>query len=237
MKGIFFIGIIVSLTCFTLPGRFAFVSSATTGNVINSAKASVKRSNDAVEPPSTLETALLQYARLFSQNRDTAEYATRVLEGKNMMPIRTMSRNERIVRIVLSWSLLIFAKSVALASPLYFKSLIERAEFLGKSDFVMPTISALDALDKKNRILHCLKYGVDSLIHASALGLMIGYGATRLASGFIQLTSEVLLSPVTTTVAEILPQQVRWGSIYIHPSIKNISPSLFEGIFRCTSER
>lgn len=206
----FFLGIIVVITCFSLPGRFAFVSSSTASNVINTAKACVK--SDTVEPPSTLETALLQYGRLFSQNRDTSEYSTRVQEGKNIMPIRAMSRNERIIRIVLSWSLLIFAKSVALASPLYFKSLIERAEFLGKSDFVMPTISAFD---KKNRILYCLKYGVDSLIHASALGLMIGYGATRLAAGFIQLTSEVLLSPVTTTVAEILPQQVRSGSLYI----------------------
>jgi NADH-quinone oxidoreductase subunit H len=85
--------------------------------------------------------------------------------------------------------------------------------------------------------MRCLKHGVDSLIHASALGLMIGYGATRLASGFIQLTSEVLLSPVTTTVAEILPQQVRWGSIYTLPSTAIISFSLLVAMYTTYGER
>lgn len=209
MKGMYFLGLIISLSWIRLP---AFVASiASTGSGIKPSSGVCNSVPSDVEPPSTLETALLQYGRLFAQNKDTSTYATpiRVPEGKN---IKSMSRNERVIRIILSWALLIFAKSVALASPLYFKSLIERAEFLGKSNFLMPTINAGD---KKNIVFYCLKHGVDSLIHASALGLMIGYGATRLASGFIQLTSEVLLSPVTTTVAEILPQQVKFDLVFL----------------------
>jgi hypothetical protein len=44
-------------------------------------------------------------------------------------------------------------------------------------------------------------------MEASALGLVVGYGATRITAGFVQLTSELLLSPVTTSVAEILPNE------------------------------
>ena len=113
-----------------------------------------------------------------------------------------MSRNERIFRIVLSWSLLIFAKSVALASPLYFRSLVERAAVIDKSLIIAQTANV------KRSLFLDFERGYESLVLASALGLMIGYGATRLASGFIQLTSELILSPVTTTVAEILPKQV-----------------------------
>ena len=208
MKGMYFLGLIISLSWIRLP---ALVASIASGSGIKPSSSVCNNAPSDVESPSTLETALLQYGRLFAKNKDISTLLTtsRVLEAKN---IKSMSRNERIIRIILSWSLLIIAKSVALASPLYFKSLIERAEFLGKSDFVMPTSNAGD---KKTIVFYCLKHGVDSLIHASALGLMIGYGATRLASGFIQLTSEVLLSPVTTTVAEILPQQVKFKSFCI----------------------
>jgi hypothetical protein len=197
----YFLGLIISLSWIRLP---ALVASIASGRGIKPSSSFCNNAPSDVESPSTLETALLQYGRLFAKNKDISTLVTssRVLEAKN---IKSMSRNERIIRIILSWSLLIIAKSVALASPLYFKSLIERAEFLSKSDFVMPTSNAGD---KTTIVFYCLKHGVDSLIHASALGLMIGYGATRLASGFIQLTSEVLLSPVTTTVAEILPQEV-----------------------------
>jgi len=144
--------------------------------------------------PSTGETALLQYGRLFSSSSDAESSAP--IGG-----IRSMSRNERILRIVLSWTLLIFAKSVALGSPLYFRSLIERAAIIDKS------LIMAESFNTKRSLFLDFEKGFESLVQASALGLMIGYGATRLASGFIQLTSELILSPVTTTVAEILPKQ------------------------------
>lgn len=144
--------------------------------------------------PTTGETAMLQYGRLFSSSSDVESSAS--IGG-----IRSMSRNERLFRIILSWTLLILAKSVALASPLYFRSLIERAAVIDKS-LIMTQSSSL-----KRSLFLDVERGFESLVQASALGLMIGYGATRLASGFIQLTSELILSPVTTTVAEILPKQ------------------------------
>lgn len=193
------------LTCWaillllTLPSIGAYVAPAASVNsrAISSREA-LTTDNDPA--PTTFETALLQYGRLFSRNTETADQGTS-LARKSILQIRAMPRNERIFRILLSWSLLICAKSVALLSPLYFKSLIERAATLGSSEFVASG-------NLKTSIFFSLQNGIESLIHASALGLMIGYGATRLASGFIQLSSELILSPVTTTVSEILPKEV-----------------------------
>lgn len=140
---------------------------------------------------------MLQYGRLFGKTFGLEDFVGQ----PKISSIRMMARWERILRILISWILLVLAKSIALASPLFFRSLIEKAAFLDKS---MP----VGSFNEKQSISQAIELSIQSLMQVSALGLMIGYGATKLASGFVQLTSELILSPVTTTVSEILPQQV-----------------------------
>ena len=119
---------------------------------------------------STSQTALRQFARLFSRS------------GSDSMPFW-----ERIARIITSWTLLFLSKSLLLASPLYFRKLIEMGNQLG----------ALSTADKASSALPVLL--------ASATGLVVGFGASRVTAGLVQLVSELLLSPATTVCAEGLP--------------------------------
>lgn len=98
-----------------------------------------------------------------------------------------MSFWERIARIITSWTLLFLSKSLLLASPLYFRKLIEMGNQLG----------ALSTAEKASPALPVLL--------ASAAGLVVGFGASRVTAGLVQLVSELLLSPATTVCAEGLP--------------------------------
>lgn len=120
---------------------------------------------------STLQTAVNQYKRLF-QTGD--EYDS-------------MGRRQRLARIISSWVFLIIAKSIALASPLYFKALIEKGA----------------TADKELASLGVVGYS----LQYSAMGLILGYGAMKLASGFVQYVGEIMLSAASTQVSEVLPRQ------------------------------
>ena len=123
--------------------------------------------------PETLETAQMQLRRLFDRNVGSLN----------------MSRTERFVRIVVGWSLLLTAKSIALASPLFFRSLVN------KGKVVYGLIAAHGPM------------ALDTLLQASAMGLILGYGSAKLAAGFVQLVCELILSSATVSAAEALPQE------------------------------
>jgi len=127
--------------------------------------------NRPSKPVNTINTALLQYGRLVGTHNEH----------------EVMSRTERLIRIIISWTLLLFAKSISLASPLFFKKLIEAGSLADESLKTSGSIT--------------------SMIQTSALGLIIGYGSFKIAAGFVQLLSELILNPVTTFVAEILPKE------------------------------
>lgn len=118
-----------------------------------------------------LVTAFSQYNRFFHGTDDNDE----------------MSRTERVVRIIFSSFLLIGAKFVSLATPLYLCGLIEKGI---ESDLSTGSPES-----------------IKFMIQTSAIGLMIGYGTSRIASGFILLISELILGPATSYVAEILPRE------------------------------
>jgi ABC-type multidrug transport system fused ATPase/permease subunit len=96
-------------------------------------------------------------------------------------------KNERIFRMIISWIFLFAAKSVSLFSPLYFRTLVDQAT---KADETVKNFEAIGVI-----------------IEGATLGLICGIGSSRLFSGFAQLISSLILSPVTTNVAEILPAQ------------------------------
>lgn len=127
--------------------------------------------------PTSLETAIIQFSRLFEEK----------IESQNCVNFPQMSRRERIFRIAASWTLLIFSKLIAITTPLFFQSLVVKAS---------ETDSATDAFNSFKMV-----------IEASALGLMVGYCASRLSAGTIQLVSEFILFPATAEVAQILPNK------------------------------
>jgi hypothetical protein len=123
--------------------------------------------------PTTMETARLQLLRLLD---------------KNVGSLR-MSRRERFLRITVGWSLLLAAKSAALASPLYFRALVNQGKLV---DSTVPLSGLIS---------------IDAAIQSSAVGLIIGYGSAKLASGFVQLICELILSSATVSAAETLPKE------------------------------
>lgn len=148
--------------------------------------------------PTTLETAKLQFLRLFDNNIGSLR----------------MSKTERFLRISIGWSLLIIAKSAALASPLYFRALVNEGKLLDIK------LSAAGSIS------------LDAAVQSSAVGLIIGYGSAKLFSGLVQLICELILSSATVSAAEALPQQAfkaalssasrRWddGAVGAKPVIK-----------------
>lgn len=124
-----------------------------------------------IKPVTTMQTALRQLGRLFTPSSNVTVY-------------QTMPFYERIIRITVSWTMLLAAKSLLLVSPLYFRKLIE-------------TGSQFSELYQSN--------APTTLVTASAMGLMIGYGSSRLTAGIVQLVSELTLSRATTICAEGLP--------------------------------
>ena len=160
----------------------AFVEEKATGNIAQfvrtpaSTGLSAARSGETNYPdnlPTTMETAKLQLSRLMDKNIGSLK----------------MSRRERFLRIFVGWSLLLAAKCAALASPLYFRSLVNQGKLV---DDILSTSKALS---------------LDAAIQSSALGLIIGYGSARLTSGFVQLTCELILSSATVSAAETLPKE------------------------------
>lgn len=123
--------------------------------------------------PTTMETARLQLLRLLDKNVGSLG----------------MSRKERFLRITVGWSLLLAAKSAALASPLYFRALVNQGKLV---DSTIPLSGLLS---------------IDAAIQSSAIGLIIGYGSAKLASGFVQLICELILSSATVSAAETLPKE------------------------------
>ena len=123
--------------------------------------------------PTTMETAKLQLFRLLDKNVGSLN----------------MSRRERFLRISVGWSLLLAAKSAALASPLYFRALVNQGKLVDNS------LAATGILT------------IDAAIQTSAIGLIIGYGSAKLTSGFVQLICELILSSATVSAAETLPKE------------------------------
>eukprot|EP00596_Hydrurales_sp_CCMP1899_P007401 CAMPEP_0119046442 /NCGR_PEP_ID=MMETSP1177-20130426/46617_1 /TAXON_ID=2985 /ORGANISM="Ochromonas sp, Strain CCMP1899" /LENGTH=186 /DNA_ID=CAMNT_0007019595 /DNA_START=87 /DNA_END=644 /DNA_ORIENTATION=+ len=115
--------------------------------------------------PTTLETAKLQFLRLFDNNVGSLG----------------MSKTERFLRISIGWSLLIIAKSAALASPLYFRALVNEGKLLD------------------NRLTAAGSISLDAAVQSSAVGLIIGYGSAKLFSGLVQLICELILSSATVS--------------------------------------
>ena len=123
--------------------------------------------------PTTMETAKLQLGRLLDNNIGSL----------------CMSRKERFLRIIVGWTLLLAAKSAALASPLYFRALVNQGKLVDN------TVTASGLLT------------LDAAIQSSAIGLIIGYGSAKLTSGFVQLICELILSSATVSAAETLPKE------------------------------
>lgn len=123
--------------------------------------------------PTTMETAKLQMLRLLDRNIGSLR----------------MSRTERFLRITVGWSLLLAAKSAALASPLYFRSLVNHGKLVDNG------VAASGAIS------------LDAAVQSSAIGLIIGYGSAKIASGFVQLICELILSSATVSAAETLPKE------------------------------
>jgi ABC-type multidrug transport system fused ATPase/permease subunit len=127
--------------------------------------------------PNVFETALLQFMLLFSDNIPQHKIEKSV----------EISRASRIFRIIVSWSLLLVSKLIGISSPLYFQGLVENAN---DADYASKSLGT-----------------VHLVIQTSAIGLMIGYCGSKLLSAVVQLISEFVLFPATTSVAEILPNQ------------------------------
>ena len=123
----------------------------------------VRSTNDKAEIPSSWLTAKFQFNRLFQRDSNRKV---------------TMTRKERVFRIALSLSLLAISKTVALASPLFFRAIVD---------------SKL-SVDESYDIL---------IAKFSMIGLIFGLGVSRVASGVIQLISELILSPATISAAEV----------------------------------
>ena len=120
--------------------------------------------------PTTAETAKIQWGRLFDTNGD-------------------MKQVEKVIRVMTSWTLLISAKASALASPMYFRSLVN----------MFTTASALS---------------VEQVLGLSGMGMIIGYGASRFISAIIQFFCELVLSPVTTSASASLPMEAFSAALY-----------------------
>ena len=123
--------------------------------------------------PGTMETAKIQLSRLFDRNIGSLK----------------MSRKERFARIIVGWTLLLTAKSIALASPLFFRALVNEGKIV---DGLVATTGPMT---------------LDAVMQASALGLILGLGTAKLAAGFVQLICELILSSATVSAAEALPQE------------------------------
>ena len=123
--------------------------------------------------PGTMETAKIQLSRLFDRNIGSLK----------------MTRKERFARIIVGWSLLLIAKSIALASPLFFRALVNEGKIV---DGLVATTGPMS---------------LDAVMQASALGLILGLGSAKLAAGFVQLICELILSSATVSAAEALPQE------------------------------
>ena len=65
-----------------------------------------------------------------------------------------MTRKERFARIIVGWSLLLIAKSIALASPLFFRALVNEGKIV---DGLVATTGPMS---------------LDAVMQASALGLI-----------------------------------------------------------------
>ena len=127
--------------------------------------------------PNVFETALLQFMLLFNDNIPQHRIEKNV----------EISRANRIFRIIISWCLLLISKLIAISSPLYFQGLVEKAN---DADYASKSFGS-----------------VHLVIQTSAIGLMIGYCGSKLLSAVVQLISEFVLFPATTSVAEILPNK------------------------------
>ena len=102
------------------------------------------------------------------------------------------TRSNRIIRILLSWSLLVVSKIISLDAPFRFRSLVELYQDYNNEYYDF------------NEII---------LLQSAALGLIIGYGSSKIISGFFQLLSELVLSPATAEVGIILPLKAFDGAL------------------------
>jgi hypothetical protein len=129
--------------------------------------------------PTSLEAALCQFSRLIF-DRNGYKPSGYVAAEAGSLP-----RLERLFRILISWILLVISKIVAITTPLFFQSLVEKATEADKS-FNSDVSTQL-------------------VIQSAAFGLILGYCISRVASGVVQLISEFVLFPATSSVARILP--------------------------------
>ena len=121
------------------------------------------------ECPSTTETAKRQIMRLFVPT-DPGDSSA-------------MRRSERILRIAVSWILLIISKVLLLSTSVYIKALIEKS-----------------AHNKVNR-------GFKMGAMYSTFGLFVGVGGGRMVAGLVQLLCDLILSPSINSASEQLPKE------------------------------
>ena len=126
---------------------------------------------------STWSTAILQLQQLVAPSSSSSS---------------SSSRLTRVLRIILSWSLLVVSKIISLDAPFRFRSLVELYQ------------------DYNNEYYD---YNDVILLQSAALGLIVGYGSSKIVSGFFQLISELVLSPATAEVGIILPLKAFDGAL------------------------
>ena len=94
------------------PWLFAAISASVPANVAQSSPTDVVTE---IIPPTTFGTAVLQWGRLFG--RDEARDGT-------FVGVSRMRQGTKIARTLMSWFFLFLAKVTSLASPIYFRNLV-----------------------------------------------------------------------------------------------------------------
>ena len=106
-------------------------------------------------------------------------------------------------RVTFSWLLVLLSKCLTLASPLLFSKLVNESNKI--QDPVLLTGTCSLGTEDTCNILYIVK--------SSLLGLIVGYGASKLLSGLCLIVSEFTLFPVTGLSAGILPLEAFMASL------------------------
>lgn len=108
------------------------------------------------------------------------------------------------IRIIFGWMSLVIAKALIMASPLFFKELINTSK----------------DVDKTN---------ISSAIFAnSMLGLILGFGLSKFASGLVQYFGDIIVHPLTISASEILPIEAYSSALKLSTRSKQMQKSASE---------
>jgi len=113
------------------------------------------------------------------------------------------SKYDITLRVTFSWLLLLVCKCLTLASPLLFSKLVNESNNMQEP--VLLTGTCALGSDTTCNLLYIVK--------SSLLGLIIGYGFSKILSGLCLIVSEFTLFPVTGLSAGILPLEAFMASL------------------------